>query len=82
MLEIDGRRVDEVLIRGRRLNALLFNVRFLCFVMPARESASDFVEFGHWHSLSVVGAGKTHLVGHDDIGYHLRGEDVLRLSVQ
>lgn len=50
--------------------------------MPARQSASDLVEFGHWHSLSVVGAGKTHLVGHDDVGDHLRGEDVLGLPVQ
>lgn len=50
--------------------------------MPAREGASDLVEFRHWHSLSVVGAGKTHLVGHDDVGYHLRGEDVLGLSIQ
>lgn len=50
--------------------------------MPAREGASDLVEFGHWHSLPVVGAGKTHLVGHDDICNHLRSEDVLGLSVQ
>ena len=50
--------------------------------MSARQSALDLVDFGYWQSLPVVGAGKAHLVGHDDISDHLRSEDVLSLPVQ
>lgn len=50
--------------------------------MPSRQSASYLVELRHGQPLPVIGAGKTHLVGHDDIGDHLRSEDVLSLSIQ